>query len=52
MAEEAKKDSDKYLEFWKTFGIFLKEGVTSDFEYQKELSTLLRLSLPPLKRAA
>ncbi|MCI5224295.1 MAG: molecular chaperone HtpG, partial [Candidatus Electrothrix sp. AR4] len=42
LAEEAKKDSEKYMTFWKTFGIFLKEGVTSDFEFQKELSTLLR----------
>ncbi|MCW5213043.1 molecular chaperone HtpG [Desulfobulbus sp. TB] len=42
MAEEAKKDNEKYLTFWKTFGIFIKEGVNSDFEYQKELSPLLR----------
>lgn len=40
--EEAKKDEAKYLEFWKTFGIFLKEGATSDYEYQKELGRLLR----------
>ncbi|MBW2329024.1 MAG: molecular chaperone HtpG [Deltaproteobacteria bacterium] len=42
LAEEAKKDNDKYQEFWKTFGIFLKEGVTTDFEYQAELAKLLR----------
>ena len=40
--EEAKKDEEKYLEFWKTFGIFIKEGATSDYEYQKELGKLLR----------
>lgn len=40
--EEAKKDEEKYLEFWKTFGIFIKEGATSDYEYQKELGRLLR----------
>ena len=40
--EEAKKDEGKYLEFWKTFGIFLKEGATSEFEFQKELAKLLR----------
>lgn len=40
--EEAKKDEEKYLEFWSTFGIFLKEGATSDYEYQKELGKLLR----------
>ncbi len=42
LAEEAKKDEDKYLIFWKMFGIYLKEGVTSDFSYRKELGELLR----------
>ena len=42
LAEEAKKDGDKYQNFWKTFGIFLKEGVTTDFEFQAELAKLLR----------
>ncbi len=28
--------------FWQTFGIFIKEGATSDYEYQKELGKLLR----------
>ena len=40
--EEAKRDETTYLKFWETFGIYLKEGVTSDFEYQKELAKLLR----------
>lgn len=42
LAEEADKDKDKYQNFWKTFGIFIKEGVTTDFEYQSELGKLLR----------
>ena len=42
LGEEAERDSDKYLEFWKTFGIFLKEGVTSDFEHRGDLGKLLR----------
>ncbi len=42
LAEEAKADEENYLRFWKTFGIFLKEGVTSDFSYRKELGELLR----------
>ncbi len=42
MDEEAKKDPEKYLDFWKTFGIYFKEGVTSDYEYQKELAKLIR----------
>ncbi len=42
LAEESKRDAAGYLEFWKTFGIFLKEGVTSDYEFQKELAQLVR----------
>lgn len=42
LVEEAGRDSAKYLEFWKTFGIFIKEGVTSDFEHRSELAKLLR----------
>ena len=40
--EQAKKDPELYQKFWSTFGIYLKEGVTSDYEYQKELGKLLR----------
>jgi HSP90 family molecular chaperone len=40
--EEAKKDEEAYLHFWKTFGIYLKEGLTSDYEFQKELGKLVR----------
>lgn len=42
LAEEAKKDEESYLNFWETFGIYLKEGVASDFEYRTELGKLLR----------
>ncbi|MGX9725926.1 MAG: molecular chaperone HtpG [Candidatus Electronema sp. VV] len=42
MEEEAKNDAEKYQGFWKTFGIFIKEGATSDYEYQAELAKLLR----------
>lgn len=42
LEEEAKNDSEKYLKFWTTFGIYLKEGATSDYEFQKELGKLLR----------
>jgi molecular chaperone HtpG len=42
MAEESGKDNDKYFEFWKVFGGFIKEGVTTDFEFQKDLAKLLR----------
>jgi len=40
--EEAKRDEAVYLKFWKTFGIYLKEGLTSDYEFQKELGKLVR----------
>ncbi len=40
--EQAGKDPELYEKFWSTFGIYLKEGVTSDYEYQKELGKLLR----------
>ncbi|MDW7774204.1 MAG: molecular chaperone HtpG [Desulfobulbaceae bacterium] len=42
MKEQAAEDPEKYNEFWKTFGIFIKEGVTTDFEYREELGELLR----------
>ncbi len=42
LADQAKEDAEKYLKFWKIFGIFIKEGVTSDFEYQADLAKLLR----------
>ncbi len=40
--DEANKDPEAYLQFWKTFGIYLKEGITSDYEFQKELGKLVR----------
>ncbi len=42
LKEEAKNDTEKYNGFWKSFGIFIKEGVTTDFEYRDELGELLR----------
>lgn len=40
--EQAKNEPEKYEKFWETFGLFLKEGATSDYEYQKEIGKLLR----------
>lgn len=40
--EQAKNDAEKYDKFWSTFGLYLKEGATSDYEYQKEIGKLLR----------
>jgi TNF receptor-associated protein 1 len=37
------KDKDKYLnEFYKEYAFFLKEGICQDYEFQKQLSKLLR----------
>ena len=40
----AKKEADKYAEFWKTFGRVLKEGVVEGDDYKKDLSNLFRFS--------
>jgi molecular chaperone HtpG len=33
---------DDYAIFWKNFGVYLKEGVASDFEHRERLAKLLR----------
>ncbi|MBN4078720.1 molecular chaperone HtpG [Gammaproteobacteria bacterium AH-315-C21] len=40
----AKKQQDKYTNFWKEFGVVLKEGVISDYEYRDRLAKLLRFA--------
>lgn len=42
LGEIAKSEPEQYTEFWKTFGIFLKEGATSDFTHRDNISKLLR----------
>ncbi len=42
LGEQAKTDPDKYVDFWNTFGIFLKEGAASDFNHHKDIAPLLR----------
>jgi len=42
LEELAKSEPEKYTEFWKNFGMFLKEGVISDFAYREETAKLLR----------
>ena len=42
LKEQAKEDAEKYATFWETFGLYIKEGVTTDFEYREELGELLR----------
>jgi TNF receptor-associated protein 1 len=42
LGEQAKENPEQYNKFYSTFGAFLKEGVTSDFQHQRDLAGLLR----------
>jgi molecular chaperone HtpG len=44
LAEEARKDPEKYRKFWTQFGIFIKEGIVTDFDNRKELLGLFRFT--------
>ncbi|MDB9741324.1 molecular chaperone HtpG [Akkermansiaceae bacterium] len=43
LEREAKDSPEKYEEFYSKFGRFLKEGVATSFEHQKQLAGLLRM---------
>ena len=42
LGEQATKEPESYLEFWRDFGSYIKEGITSDFQNKDSLSKLLR----------
>ena len=42
LEEKAKKEPEVYNDFWSSFGLFLKEGVTTDFTHRDQLLKLLR----------
>ncbi|KAJ1962725.1 hypothetical protein GGI12_002472 [Dipsacomyces acuminosporus] len=42
LQEESHKDSDKYGEFFRAFGAYIKEGVCQDVDNQAEIAKLLR----------
>ena len=42
LEEKAKKEPEVYDDFWGKFGLFLKEGVTTDFAHRDQLLKLLR----------
>ena len=42
LAEMAEKEPEKYQQFWQEFGIFIKEGITSEFKDHEKLIPLLR----------
>ncbi len=42
LEELGEKDLAKYAQFWKEFGVFVKEGVATDMAQQADLAKLLR----------
>ncbi len=44
MADLAKDNSEKYLQFWHEFGLVLKEGPAEDFANKEAIAKLLRFS--------
>ena len=42
LEEKAKKEPEVYNDFWSKFGLFLKEGVTTDHTHRNQLLKLLR----------
>ena len=42
LAKMAEKDSEKYAEFWKNFGVVLKEGPVEDYANREAILKLLR----------
>ena len=42
LEDKAKKDPEAYDDFWRNFGLFLKEGVTTDHNHRDQLLKLLR----------
>jgi molecular chaperone HtpG len=42
LKEMAEGEPDKYLSFWEEFGVFIKEGVATDYANKEELTELLR----------
>ena len=42
LEKEAKSDGEKYLEFFKEFSRFIKEGIAMDHEHRDQLAKLLR----------
>lgn len=42
LKELADEQPEKYINFWEEFGVFIKEGVATDYANQEELTGLLR----------
>ncbi|MGH8019878.1 MAG: molecular chaperone HtpG [Opitutaceae bacterium] len=50
LEDEAKNRPDGYKEFFKTFGLYLKEGAATDYTHRAALSKLLRMETSALAR--
>jgi len=42
LEEKAKKETEKYEEFYKMFGVYLKEGIATDFTNREQLAKLIK----------
>lgn len=42
LEDKTKKEPEVYADFWEKFGLFLKEGITSDFSHRDQLLKLIR----------
>ncbi|MCH2155705.1 MAG: molecular chaperone HtpG [Opitutales bacterium] len=42
LGDMAKKKEEEYFKFWNTFGVYLKEGIATDFTHREGLGKLLR----------
>ena len=42
LGEQAKSDPEAYDDFWWNFGMFLKEGATTDFDHRDNIAKLMR----------
>ncbi|MFH1217659.1 MAG: molecular chaperone HtpG [Pseudomonadota bacterium] len=42
LKDQAKNEPEQYGKFWNTFGVFLKEGATTDYTHRDDLAKLLR----------
>lgn len=50
LEEEAEKQPEKYEEFYRKFGLFLKEGVATDFTHREQLAKLLRFESSSMEK--
>lgn len=51
LGDEAKKDKKKYAEFYNKFGLYIKEGVSSDFVNREPLQKLMRFETSKTKES-